>query len=210
MLEIVYRPTDALAPNDYNPNIMTDELFQFLVKQIQEKGFRQPIIIKPDDEIIDGEHRWRAAKQLGLPEVPCIIIEEEREVQMISTITMNRTRGQMHPLKFAEVIHDLHKTYTLPELESLLGYEKVELQDSLNLMKIPADLDARVRALAEEEARTLPRLISFMMLPDQVEILERALSMTDKKTRPDQLTVLAAFYIDNISQKLTDEGGPEE
>ena len=201
---------ETLKPNDYNPNVMTEAVFQFLINQIKTKGFRQPILINKDLVIIDGEHRWRAAQQLELKKVPCIVIEEERDERMISTIAMNKTRGDMNPLQLAECIHELHKKYTLEDLEKLLGYEKPQLTDSLNLLKIPADLEQRIKEQAAEEERTLPKIITFILAPTQIELLESALQKTNEEKRDAQLIKVVEIFLESeFALTFTDDGGAE-
>jgi len=73
-------PTEALQPNDYNPNQMTDERFAELVEEIQHLGrLPKPIVARPngDDQyiIVDGEHGWRAAQAAGLTEIAVEVVE---------------------------------------------------------------------------------------------------------------------------------------
>ena len=60
-------------PNTYNPNEMTKRQQTTLAKEIKTKGFLQPILVNKQHIIIDGEHRWRAAQEAKLEEIPCII-----------------------------------------------------------------------------------------------------------------------------------------
>ena len=66
----------TLAPADLdtdgdNPNEMTDEQFGLLCDRMRQNGWLGgPIITDTDGLIADGEHRWRAAQEIGLSEVP--------------------------------------------------------------------------------------------------------------------------------------------
>jgi len=62
---------DALETDGDNPNEMTDEQFGLLCDRIRENGWLGgPIVTDTDGLIADGEHRWRAAQDIGLAEVP--------------------------------------------------------------------------------------------------------------------------------------------
>lgn len=50
---------------------------------IRERGMLQPLIITSDGRIMDGGWRWRAAKEWGLKEVPCIVREEKNVMEII-------------------------------------------------------------------------------------------------------------------------------
>jgi hypothetical protein len=66
------------------------------VDSIQNGGILQPLIITPDGQIMDGGWRWRAAKQLDLLEVPCLIRSESEAAVIITESLLHRkqmTRG---------------------------------------------------------------------------------------------------------------------
>ena len=63
--------TDALETDGDNPNEMSDEQFGLLQDRMRQNGWLGgPIITDTDGLIADGEHRWRAAQEIGLDEVP--------------------------------------------------------------------------------------------------------------------------------------------
>jgi DNA modification methylase len=54
-----------------NPNEQSDEMFGLLVENMRSKGWLgNAIVADTDGCIADGEHRWRAAQEIGLTEVP--------------------------------------------------------------------------------------------------------------------------------------------
>ncbi len=66
---------DEVRPNDYNPKDKRTEDFEKIKKGIELKGQRLPIIVRDTEdikvpyEIIDGEQRWTACKELGSKEI---------------------------------------------------------------------------------------------------------------------------------------------
>lgn len=70
-------PLENIIPNDYNPNIMSELQYTALLFEIQEFGCRSPILVRknaggmPPYMIIDGYHRWKAAKEAGKTTIPC-------------------------------------------------------------------------------------------------------------------------------------------
>jgi hypothetical protein len=80
--------TSAIQP-------LADEEYQALKDSIAADGVRVPVMIG-EHGLIDGRHRWRASKELGLKEIPALFIaglskEQERDV----AITVNAARRQM-------------------------------------------------------------------------------------------------------------------
>ena len=53
-----------------------------MVACIKEFGFRIPIVAKSDGSVVDGHLRLKAAKKLGLKEVPVVIADDLSEAQV--------------------------------------------------------------------------------------------------------------------------------
>ena len=107
-LEVVNVSIDSIRPNDYNPNRQSDEDFRLLLRSITDNGFTQPIIVHEESrQIVDGEHRWRAARQLGYTEIPVVLVSMTMEQMKVATLRHNRARGS-HDIELeAGVLRDL-------------------------------------------------------------------------------------------------------
>ena len=71
--EIVYLPVSKLKPYKNNPRKISAQAIDAVCQAIHDVGFRRPIDVLPDGTIINGHSRYKAAKKLGLKEIPCII-----------------------------------------------------------------------------------------------------------------------------------------
>lgn len=120
LLQIEYVDVDTIYPNEYNPNTHDPESFDLLVKSLAYFGFTQPIVVnKPNMQIVDGEHRYRAACVLGHRIVPVCFVEFDDVKLRYATIMHNMAKG--HENK--EMMNDLYN-----ELESQgSDYRKVLL-----------------------------------------------------------------------------------
>lgn len=74
-LKIVYKKLDDLTPYENNPRL-NDGAVDAVAKSIEEFGFKVPIVIDKDGVIVAGHTRLKAAKQLAIDEVPCIIADD--------------------------------------------------------------------------------------------------------------------------------------
>ena len=125
---------ECLHPNEWNPNYQTDDTFNQLVEEIKEDGFEQPLNVVPADEIdgipqytiIGGEHRWKAARVLGLNQVPCYVHPDwDEAAQKLKTVRRNLMTGQLDDVKFTAMVKDLEERFEISaeDLPKLLGFD---------------------------------------------------------------------------------------
>ena len=74
-MQIIYKAIDDIKPYKRNPR-KNDGAVDAVAASIKEFGFKVPIVVSADGEIIAGHTRHKAAKKLGLTEVPCIIADD--------------------------------------------------------------------------------------------------------------------------------------
>ena len=79
--KIIYLPLKAIKPYKKNPR-KNDKAVEFVANSIRQFGFRNPIIIDENYEIVCGHTRWKAAKVIGLESVPCIMADDLNEDQI--------------------------------------------------------------------------------------------------------------------------------
>ena len=74
-MQIVSLKIEDLNPYKNNPRI-NDEAVRYVASSIKEFGFKVPVIVDENYVIVAGHTRVKAAKQLGIKEVPCIIADD--------------------------------------------------------------------------------------------------------------------------------------
>jgi ParB-like chromosome segregation protein Spo0J len=136
-LSVKYVPLDSVYPNTYNPNRQSEHDFELLVRSIEEDGFDAPIICNMEGVIVDGEHRWRAAKVVGMTDIPIVRVEMTPEQMRISTIRHNRARGTHDVELEAEVLRDLQELGALDWAQEALMMSDVEVNRLLNDISVP-------------------------------------------------------------------------
>lgn len=73
--QIIYKKVENLIPYVNNPR-NNDEAVDAVASSIKNFGFRSPIVIDGQGEIINGHTRLKAAKKLGLKEVPVLVADD--------------------------------------------------------------------------------------------------------------------------------------
>jgi DNA modification methylase len=83
-------PLDRLIEYARNPR-KNDHAVDRIAAAIREFGFRVPIVAKSDGLVVDGHLRLKAAKKLGLAEVPVLLADDMTEAQVKAfRISVNR------------------------------------------------------------------------------------------------------------------------
>lgn len=72
---------DKVKPYPHNPRD-NDDAVPYVANSIKEFGWQQPIVVDKDGVIIAGHTRLKAAKQLGLKQVPIVIAENLTDEQV--------------------------------------------------------------------------------------------------------------------------------
>ncbi|MBF0097166.1 MAG: DNA modification methylase [Magnetococcales bacterium] len=80
-LQIEHWSLDRLTPYARNPR-RNDEVVDRMVGAIREFGFRIPIVARSDGMVVDGHLRLKAARRLGMEEVPVVLADDLSEAQI--------------------------------------------------------------------------------------------------------------------------------
>ena len=73
---------EELIPYVNNPKKHPEEQVSKIASSIKKFGFKVPMLITEDFEIIAGHGRYKAANKLGLEEVPCIVADDLSEAEI--------------------------------------------------------------------------------------------------------------------------------
>ena len=74
-MNIELKRTSDIKPYEHNPRV-NDPAVDAVARSIEEFGFRQPIVVDSDGVIVVGHTRWKAARKLGLHEVPAHVAKD--------------------------------------------------------------------------------------------------------------------------------------
>ena len=142
---------NELAIKDLNPNpfqprkTFAEEDMAELVESIKASGIVQPLIVRKKDkgyEIVAGERRWRAAKQIGLKTVPAIIRKyKDTDMAEIGLIE-NLQRSDLNPMEEANgyktMMDELEMTQA--DVAKKLGKSRTAITNALRLLKLPVKI----------------------------------------------------------------------
>ena len=90
-LELSYVPLEELRPSARKLRKLDPAHVREVASSISLLGFCDPLLIARGNELIDGEARYEAAKQLGLDRVPCVRVDHlNPDEQRVLRLAINR------------------------------------------------------------------------------------------------------------------------
>lgn len=137
-------PLDQVVPSPLQPRkSFTPEHLAELMDSIREHGIIQPLIVRNVNgrlELIAGERRWRASKELQLKEVPLIVREaSDRDVLEMALIE-NLQREGLNPIEEAEAYARLSKDFNMrqEDIAQRVGKNRATVANAIRLLELPA------------------------------------------------------------------------
>jgi len=178
-------PINDILPNPDNPRKSFDLIeMEGLAQSIRENGILQPILVeKMDDEkyiLQDGERRWRAAKIVGLTEIPAMITQSANgsgnKERLFRAIVANIQRSDLNPVDEARTYHKLLDVdnMSVRQLSIKTGIHEARIFNALSILK----LDEPIQKLVEQGIFThLPNYTKMIMdIPEKsarIELCQR-------------------------------------
>ncbi len=185
-----------IEPNRNQPRkYFSEEAISALADSIREHGILQPILVRPlstgNYQIVAGERRWRAARRLGLDEVPVNIKEiSDIETAQIAIIE-NLQRENLNPIEEAKGYSELIEKYgmTQEKVAKMVGKSRSVIANAIRILSLPEAVHRMIEAgdLSTGHAKAL------LAFDDTVKIINIA-----EKACNGRMTVR---QIENLAQK---------
>lgn len=170
-----------------------------LAESIRTHGIIQPLILRKhsDDQyiIVAGERRWRAAKMVGIKEIPAIIMElSERDILEVSLIE-NIQRQDLNPIEEALAYRKLLSDFSITqeELSKRIGKSRVTIANTMRL----TNLDDKVQQYIIESIITEGHGRALLAVNDKQKQYELAQKVIDEK--------LSVRELERLIKRINDE-----
>lgn len=105
-MKIIEKSVADLVPYENNPRNNTFSVDK-VAESIKEFGFKVPILIDKNNVIIAGHTRLKAAEQLGLESVPCILVDDLTEDQIAAFRLIDNKTGELAEWDFDKMREEL-------------------------------------------------------------------------------------------------------
>jgi ParB family chromosome partitioning protein len=145
---LVKIPVNNIIPNPYQPRTEFEpNALDELKKSILQNGLIQPITVRRKNEItyelISGERRLRACKDIGFKEIPAYIIDVQTKEAMVAlALIENIQREKLNAIEVAKAYKRLLEECNLSqeEIAEKVGKDRSTITNSLRLLKLPEEV----------------------------------------------------------------------
>jgi ParB family chromosome partitioning protein len=221
-------PSDVV-PNPQQPRaeFNKDELDE-LVVSIREVGLLQPIVVRPlvgaakgtpQYELIMGERRLRASKQLGLDSIPAVVKNTADENMLRDALLENLHRANLNALEEASAYQQLLSDFgiTQEQLAERIGRSRPQITNTIRLLKLPASVQQRVAAgvlsagharaiLAAGDAAAMERL-SDKIVNEDLSVRQAEAAAGQSTPKPKRAPAAAGSrqgHLNEVAERLGD------
>ena len=105
-MEIIMRGVNDITPYEHNPR-KNDDAVDAVAASIKEFGFKVPIVVDKDGIIVAGHTRLKAAKKLGMEQVPCIVADDLTDEQIKAFRLVDNKVAELADWDFSELETEL-------------------------------------------------------------------------------------------------------
>ncbi len=200
-------PMSGQPRKDFDP-----EALAALARSIEEHGVIQPIIVRENPllegtyEIIAGERRWRASRDIGLSDIPAIILDADDLKAAELALIENVQREDLNPVEEAFGYRTLIERFELTQeaVADRVGKSRSAVTNTLRLLDLPSSVIdmLRVGEISAGHARTL---LSLKNKEDMIMLAER-IRARGMSVRDTEATVKRIL---NAKARVISEPDPE-
>ena len=129
-MNIIEKRVKDLKPYEKNPRL-NDDAVKYVAESIRNFGFKVPIVIDKDNNIVCGHTRWKACKKLKIDTVPCVVADDLTEEQIKAFRVADNKTSEKSGWDFALLDTELAEIETIDM--TLLGFDETKNSEPIDL-----------------------------------------------------------------------------
>jgi ParB family chromosome partitioning protein len=154
---------DAIEPNRFQPRRALDPgSLAELRNSIAASGLLQPVVVRQLEtgfELVAGERRWRAVRELGWKRIPAIIRDVDDRTLLTLALVENLQRASLSAIDEAQGYDRLVREFDLSQaaIAEAVGRDRSTVANAIRLLKLPKTVQQLVASdeLSAGHARAL-------------------------------------------------------
>jgi len=156
-------PVSQVDANPFQPRVDFDKAqLEELKQSILSTGILQPIVVRPAGDryqVVVGERRLRAAKELGLERIPALVRQAGDAELLELALIENVQRADLNPIEKAKAFRRLMQEFGLTQgqVAQRVGQERSTVSNFVRLLELPKEVQDHVSrgSLSMGHARAL-------------------------------------------------------
>lgn len=170
--KIVHLAIGDIAINPLQPRRSFDPAEMAELKEsIEKHGILQPLVVRRLSgnggyELVAGERRLRAAKDLGWEKAPCVVRMDVRsdQTRLVFALIENLQREDLNPVEEAQAYKQLNEEYGLSheDIAARIGKARAYVSNAVRVLQLPAEVQ---RGIIENKI-TMGHAKAILMIPD--------------------------------------------
>jgi len=215
---------DLITKNRFQPREhFNEDSIQELALSIKENGVIQPILVRREDnryELIAGERRLKACRELGLDTIPCVVLDVSDDKLLEFALVENIQREDLNAIEESRALHMFVKynALTHEEIAKKIGKHRTYVTNALRLLELPEKIQVAVSrgTISAGHARALlgisdpevmlnafEQVVADQLTVRKTESLVKKLNSEQKSTSPSPATTKEP-YLTDLEEKLRD------
>lgn len=188
-----------IIPNPGQPRMIIDtEKLQELIESVKEHGVVQPVVVRPVGrekyELIAGERRWRACKELKKEYIPALVKNyNDLEASAIALIE-NIQRENLNALEEAQAYNRLMNEYglTQEDISKRLGKSRPFIANMVRLLNLPPE----IKEMVMEGSLTAGHARALIIIKDKDKQMAAALKIMRRQLNVRQTEQLVKRMVE--------------
>lgn len=158
---------DLIKPNPTQPRThFKQEELEELAESIKKNGLLQPILVRKINdsyEIVAGERRWQACKQVGMEKIPVRVMEVDDDETIILALVENIQRTDLNPIEEAYGYRRMMERgkMTQSQVAQAVSKGRSTIANALRLLELPEE----AQQLLFEEKITAGHARAILSIP---------------------------------------------
>lgn len=174
---------DQIKQSPFQPRQEFDnDKIHELANSIREKGVILPIVVRPRVgnfyELIAGERRFRAARLLGMEEIPAIVRHASDAELLEMSIIENVQREGLNPLEEARAYRRLAQEFghSQDTIADKVGKDKSSISNLLRILNLPEE----IQVMLQKDVISFGHAKALLAFPDPKTQMEYCKAIVEK------------------------------
>jgi ParB family chromosome partitioning protein len=165
-----------ITPNPFQPRRAFDPAtLADLKRSLATAGLLQPVVVRETTDgyqLVAGERRWRAAKELGWRRIPAVVRDVDDRTLLTLALIENLQRASLSPIDEAEGYDRLAREFGLAhgEIAERVGRDRSTVANAIRLLKLPKS----VQTFLDSGALSAGHARALLSLPTDRDIVRLA------------------------------------